>query len=832
MSRLLLSAFFLLLITASCKKDAKMDPPEEPGDNNSEIVKIHVQVPNGSSFNPSGSSLLSLFQYVTVGTDSYAQAPVDTSAATLAYVFDRDNKLVMAGFITDSSRIISPATTAKVLLHWGLKFSFLPVEVTDAYINNIDKIAAAREWVSKFEALFKANPFVVSTGAYQNDLKIAIEKIRDKKTLDVNGKNASDVQVDANDIKSGMQVFEDGLSKVSVNNYYRRRAHGFLYKMKYSDLNGNSHTVLTKIAETTKSDKDLAINPRSGITNVMGEVGKYVEENGGLESIVVKSGPLDLAMEENESEVTYKFRIVAPGQSVPFLTTDEDEKLLSLQAETFFFDIVIPAISTFTSIKGLAKAPNPDDGFREKAISVVKNWWNSLPAVYEQVKAGNYERALKAYLEALYTDAAGSLLTEACTLAAQYFKADEKKLIAGGMAKLGSIMTVFNIILSISDLHAISLDLATSRSVEEWEIKARSSKVSLTPDEQSTVVASQKTITAVIKNFSPSPDTHANFEWSTSGKYGYLKDASGHTGASFASNDEKIFYNCNASASALSDGDNWEYIYIKAYYAGQLIGTDTARINVRKLQYKMMPNNITLTGRQSTNNNEVRLYLIRKDNVSDIAPNGQFDFKIVWTTAGKYGKLLARDTEPLTTVTTYDDNSAWYACTDDKVKEATETVTARIYIKTKDQVDYHFLDEVTGTVKIDNDEKKKIIQVNLTYLNGCWQEGNCYTYPVAVFPYEEAAIKYKVMFYNFTGTSGNPPEGNTYTWNKNAAPPTPYSTFPDTKDINGGSYYVCIGRTWCSGAPTSCNIGRTAEWVANYNGLYGTEVRAEVTYYY
>lgn len=838
MSRLLLSTILLLLIIGSCKKDIKGDSPGEPGGGDTTTTsktQVQVQVPAGSSYDPVGSSVLASFQYTEVDANNYTPANVDTGGVTMAYVFNKEDKLMMAGFVTDSSRLISPATTAKVLLHWGLKFPFQPGYVTDVYINNIDKIEAAREWVTKFETLFKADPFVVSNGSFKNDLKTAIEKIRNRQTLDIKGKNASDVQVDDNDIKSGLQVFEDGLSKVSINNTFRRRGHAFLYKMKYIDDNGHAQTVLQKISETSTAQKDLAVDPRSGITSVMGEIGKFIEtyntENS-TQSFVVKSGPFDLALEDKEAEVTYKLRVVGPGLRGKLLTRDEDDKLTILEAETFYFDMVIPAIGTITSVAGMSKRPEVDATMRERVVETVKGWWKTLPDVYEEVKKGKYQGAVKKFLEAMYKDAGGNFLNEACTLIGDIYKADPKTLLGGGVAKLNKIMTAFDATLGTSDVFAVGLDCLASNAVEEWEVKARTSKVSLTPDEQATVVASQKEITATIKNLDVAPDTHPNFEWSTSGKYGYLKDTKGHSGASFESTDEKIFYNCNATASSLSDGDNWEYIYVKAYYAGELIGTDTAKINVRKLKYKMMPNNITLTGKKGTNNNEVRLYLVRQDNVIDI-PNNLLDYKIVWSTAGKYGKLLGKETDPSTTVTVYDDNSAWYDCTDDKTKEASETVTARIYVKAKDDADYHLLDEVTGTVKIDNDEKKKIITVGLTYLNGCWQEGNCYTYPVAVFPYEDSAKKYKVMFYNFTGTAtANVPEGQTYSWNKGAAPPVYYSTFPETKDISGGSYYISLGRTWCAGPPAGCNSGSSAEWEAKYIQGWGTAVKAEVTYYY
>ena len=116
----------------------------------------------------------------------------------------------------------------------------------------------------------------------------------------------------------------------------------------------------------------------------------------------------------------------------------------------------------------------------------------------------------------------------------------------------------------------------------------------------------------------------------------------------------------------------------------------------------------------------MRLYLEKPDGTNSIAPNNDFSYKVIWTTAGTYGKLYAKDISAVKTLTLYDDNSAYYECLDKDTKTGIETINARIYIKPKSaaESEYILFDEASGTIKIDNDDKKKILQLAVIGLHG------------------------------------------------------------------------------------------------------------------
>lgn len=844
-NRQLLLALLLLLTVISCKKDKdKIDPDPDPA---SDFVLKDAQVvlPAGSSYDLTDSRIMTFAESFPVSKDGKTKAIVLPKTEHIAYLFDKDGNPVMAGFITDSTSTISVATTAKVLIYHAYGVAFRPDTLTDIFINRADELKGMQQWVDEFTNLWKNDPLVLSKGAFTAGLRTAMERmVTNRNPVDVGSKTSS-LSVDNGDFLSGIQIFEDGIGQLSFHNNYRRRAHAFLYKMKYKDLNGNPHNVLSSIESGTAATKDLSVDAAAANTSITGQLGTMIEGNAD-EFFMKKSGPVALDLGENESEATYKVRVVGPG--VPYskqpTTTAEIKKQNRLEVETFAIDFVFPLIMEVygwkddLAKKGIDIGTGPVENFIEKTELLLK----ALPDVYAEISGGNYKQAFLKMCTALYSGAVDKMMTDLMTAGAAVgyellskaganIPALDFNAIAGKAKSAAFILKIVNAAMLGGDFLKILYGLTNSHQLEEWEVLARKSQVSLLPAESKVIPLAQQKITAEIKDVQETGDTHPFFEWSTSGKYGYLKDTKGHQGNAFGSQDKDVFYNCNAKAADLTDGDNWEYVYVKAMIGSKVIGTDTAKINVRKFKYKMLPNGITLSGKEGAHN-EVRLYLERADGVVDIKANDHIDYKVVWTTAGQHGGLSAKDIDNAKTVTEYDENSTWYSCLDDKTKESKETVKARIYSKTKDETEYSLFDEVTGTININNDEKKKIIHVPMTYHKGCWEEGNCYIYPVAIFKVEDSAKKYSVKFYNFTGTSANPPEGQTYTWNKGQKPPTYYSVNGPTQDIIGGSYYVSLGRTWCDGSPAGCNLGNAATWEANYRRLYGSRVMAEVTYFY
>ena len=751
-------------------------------------IGVQITVPAGSNYSHTGSKVMSYSTWSEVDATGKSKAVHTKQGVSVAYVFDKNDKLVLAGFITDSSQVISPASTAKVLLHWAHRLQFQPFELTESYLKRIDQVPGAMEWVNEFEKIFISDPMTLSNGSYVAALKSRIEKMTARNGVDIyNLKSAaSDITVDGGDIRSGLQLAEDGLGKFSVTNYYRRRGHAFVYKMSFKDKDGNPHDVKDRIEKSTKSDKDFIVDPTAGVTSVLGEVGKWIETESGatLESAAKKSGPVALDLADNETEAEYKVRIVGPGLPVALITEVEDSKLFRLQMETFALDVVIPAMSIIMSLPETKDAPPAPESAKEKIIEMVITMMGSFPDVYDEIKKGSYENAYKKLIENLYKAEQAANLADLAeiVLSCKGLSDDNALFYTGKIKNLIAIMNIFDTVLGASDIARILKHVSASKTMEEWGVTARSSQVKLLPKESSVVTFTQQKITAEIKNLDESGDVHPFFGWSTSGKYGTISDTKGHSGTSFESAAKDIFYRSTAKSTDLSDGDNIEYIYVKAFLGSKLIGTDTAEVNVKKYKYVMKPEGVTLTGKVG-GANEVALYLEIPTGGIPIQPNNDTDFKVVWRTAGKHGGLFGKDIDNVTTLTTYDDNKAWYDCTDKDTKEGTETIYARIYSKSKEESNYSLFDEVKGTVKIENDPKIKIIRVPFGFLHADRRTGpfkdthfneyygyQCYKANTISFPEDTAVVSYSVKFFPNYIVGGAPPSAQ---WK--AGQPSPYA---------------------------------------------------------
>lgn len=600
-ARYSLLPLLIFLFIISCKKDISetliVDPPPIP---DSVAVypsrEVQIVLPSNTGIDLSTCTVLSLSVNSKVDSAGKSKAAYNKGYPGIAYVFDKDNHFIMAGFLTDTTGTISAASTAKVLLYYSYGMMLQQCQLTPHFINEIDQLDGVKSWISAFEELFKNDPLVVDKGAFVETLKTNIKKlVSGRAAMNSANKISSDIQVDANDIRSGLQIFEDGLSKFSVMNAYRRRAHAFIYKVAAKNKKGDE--ILSKdINSNTIADKDVIIDPVAGVTSFTGVVGAWIEGKD-MDFAAVKSGPQELLLEDNESEATYKLRIVgagAPGTNKA-ISDQEISKLTRLEIETFAIDFLFPVImelvgnkDDINKITGKDLVSGPIVEFIDFTDGILK----AIPGAYDEVRKGKYDMALQKTVEGLVDGINAAIFEDLVKITAYcleravgsvYYVPGSKHLFSEVERKI-KVLKGIDQCLFATDIARMAVNIGASKQLEEWSITARASRVTLLPKESEVVPLLQQKITCEIKNFQETGgDTHAYFVWSTTGKYGKLTDTKGHTNlASFESADHEVFYYSNASLSDLSDGDNLEYIYVTAYFGGVKIGTDTAVINVKK----------------------------------------------------------------------------------------------------------------------------------------------------------------------------------------------------------------------------------------------------------
>lgn len=797
----------LLLAIPSCKKDRGANPDEpqpDPTPINLPLKDAKIALPTGVSYDLSGHELMAFGVIQPVGNDGSTKTVDIKGATNVGYLFDKDKNPILAGFITDSTSTLSVESTAKVLLYYASGAAFMRDTVGNIFINRAHEINGVVEWINEFAELWKANPKILSTGAYNTALQAKVNALFNDPPAPNAGIQArsgnqllasnrlTDILVDNNDIRSGLQVAQGEVGNIIISNYYRRRAHAFFYKTKYKPKGSEAfRTILSNIGTDTDADRDMAVEGSSGATSMSGTAIKLINGKG-MDFAVAHTGPINMELEEHEDEAVYQVHIVGVGNSGSTKTRAEHDKKERLIIETFALDFVMPLIGS--TIGALGEEQKGD------FVSAVDKFVKAAPVVYDALNSGDFKKGVLSVFEAANAEALNYLLEGIGEIL--YEKAGQKNKDYLDRAKNIPVLKVTDGILQGLDWGLITGYILASKQMESWEITVRKSQVRLEPKEAKTIPFAQVRLNAIAKNIEESQKSGLSYKWRTTGKYGYLIDTKGNQGNAFESADQQISYNCNASLSSLGD-ENIEQVYVDVYLNGELLGSDSTQINVQKSGYAIRPNGITVTGKKGTNGTQAKLFLkpIDWNAIPEIGPNDKREYKVVWSTSGKHGGLIAPGGgDILKAVTTYDDRGVVYECTDDNTRIGSETITARIYSRDKNATDepFRLFDEVTGSVRINNDPKTRIVHLPVELMRGdqiLWNQphrdsyGNtyythqCYQVLGATFQQNPEDAHYSITFYTAGG------RGYTESGSWKAGDPITGFTHGDNHPAYDGSTY-------------------------------------------
>jgi hypothetical protein len=249
------------------------------------------------------------------------------------------------------------------------------------------------------------------------------------------------------------------------------------------------------------------------------------------------------------------------------------------------------------------------------------------------------------------------------------------------------------------------------------------------------------------------------YKWSTTGKYGHLRDNLGNNGTEIENGQKTISYKAETSAANLPDNAT-DMVSVTAYVKQgnnlTKIGEAQATITVKPARLEIKPNDVTLQGEQ-----KIKLYVEWANGDPFYIPDDpSFDYKFEWSTPAAYGYFEEGVSTLITTVP-----FITYQALDKEVEKASESISVKAYLKSKDSDRWIRYDDITGKVNIENDENIKILHVMLHAVslpNPC---DGCFTnWLQASFPKEDNHESYTVRFYGFKKQAIPSVEGKTYSW--------------------------------------------------------------------
>ena len=804
----LLCPFLIILFFHSCKKDKKNPPTKS---DHYTTIDVQVMLPDGISLDLSKTKILSLSHTSGVGTDGKSNIPWSANTWEVAYLFDESKNMLMAGFISNESKEISITSTAQVMLYFGLGYAHTIADSQRmASIKKISSLSQFASFKAQLEQLFVNDPTMLSKDAYLENYVKTVNDITKVNVVDILGKQ---IKIeDADPTKSGITVkAQDGNDEnVEMLNIYPRRGHAFFYKMGYRDQQNFPYTIIPEIINSIAPNEQLAV------------LGNNV------------SGPQALPLESHEKEATWKVRIVGVGgdetkSSSLSPTSQEAAKIEEMWVEFFAVDLLMPLLLDNLNQKTTAMElilPNNIDRVRAY-INEVKAHVKS--STISKVKDGEYTQALGDFERSVLWDShvlktlSGKLLEGIKDLGSQQYVQSESdveaileyqqkvsefsnKVVTGEEKQFsGEAEERLDV---IDELFRIVHE--NCNTLEEWTVKSRDNDVDIKPRNSQVLKFTNHTLT-VTANPSLSSGETVEYVWTTAGQFGVFKDGSQETTTVTTASKTVTYY-----GKTSPNEDNIEKVYVTAYIKSpsgtREFGSDTATINVKQVKIVMKPNGVTLTPKAGTKSLTLRLF--NADGTNPITQGTGVQHKVEWSTPGNYGHLDGN----VKTYTT-PKNSVIYTATDEDVKSGTENITARVYFKLA-STDWIFQEEVKGTVKISNDDKKIIYYAPLTsYHNdrddgggNLWHYTNC---GVAIQPIQDA-LTYSVKI---TIPGVNPP---TYSETWSASDPGwlhgyMYAIDPNTT----GTYYVGYGASWGSCVNNGC--------VHNISDCSGTEAMITVT---
>ncbi len=731
-----------LLFALSCKKEIgnEDDGLLEPIGSGYEWIDASIKLPSGSTYKLEGHELNAVGEIVKVNSNGATKVPKMTNSVAIYIVTNVNEEPVLMGFSTPQKTEISPEATAKVTLFYLYRIASLPTEAQVSFLEGFDVDKAANSYIENFVAHWATNPKTLINKGYLNLLKTYHARY---------GKTDNEVptamrnqqmgrggryyyaDADTGKLENGYSLRLEKPNKFYLLNKGPATATAFIYKTTIKKNNSLNHQTLISTFESgTKSDKNWFIangtyRPTPGL--IFGEVDYRMYSFGAMRFNEVSSGPHELPLAEDEEEAQYIIRIINAGinASSNKLTSAEYSAYVKHMCAALVIDYYLPFLGTymgltiqdFYALDPEVRVNKMDAAMREAG----------LHSIIDENLAGGRMPVLLEFLENYFQSANteyGLKLHQAIFKAVG--KSGSAKMVSA--AKRGGYLSYY------FDGGAF-WDAEREKSLFKdfyWEknglitlnAMAKAGVVRVSP-RKATVTALAPGNSVVLNVEIESEEfkgLDVTYRWRTIGAYGVLNNQNGN----------KITYLANKLNA--NHEDSYEIIYADVLKDNQLIGTDSATVYVSQSRYQMVPRGVVLTGNTDNGANIATMRIIPLNaNGLDINNDAAYDFRVDWSTEGKFGGLRWQGqyaTYWTKEAESYNSGNIQYRCEDDKTPSGTETIKASIYIKPKGSADmyYQFYDYVIGTIDIINDKRKKVFNVPISVINWGPTDDGLYTH--------------------------------------------------------------------------------------------------------
>lgn len=779
----------LLLLVFSCKKDPAGPKEEEPINRDYEWVDATVHVPNGMNYPLASHELNTMGETVAIGSNGTTRVPKMEQSVAIHTVTNAAGEPVMQGYSTPGKTEISPEATAKVTLFTLYRLAALPTELQIEFLEGFDTDQSAAPYIEAFVEKWKTEPRMLVSKSYLPVLKNyhlsyntggEYNQLSTMKAM-ATASRYHYVETEEGALEDGLSLELEDRSNFYIANEGPRTATAFIYKTKVKKNNSTmTQTLIETFSKNTTSSKQwfIANGTYRPAVHPLGFKVDYRRFmwNGQTLFDKVTSGPHDLPLEEDEELAEYTIRIVNAGAKVreDELTDAEWEAYVKHMHAAIITDFYLPFmgvnlgldIGDFYALEAEDRVSKLDAAVREAGVHTL--FAGYLPnarfpellktlETYFQSESSNYGIKLhEAVFKALGVAAPGNLssLAKRYGYLSYYFDGEgfwnteqEERLFMNyywetyGLISLKA--TARAGVVRISPRRA---DISTAGANNRVQLKA----------------------TIETEEFKGMPGI--TYRWRTPGEFGSFRMPNGSRVNQTETAIAEVEYRADFAVGRKKPVS--EMVYVDILKDNQLVGTDSARVNIAESRYRLVPNGVVLTGDGNRGTNIANLRLQPMDNdAPKIEANPDHDFKVVWKTAGRYGGLRWNGQYAsywVTETESVNSNVVQYRCSDDQTKEGVEDVEALIFMKAKGALDaeYELLDVVSGAININNDPKKRIVHLPVQVMKGdavlydtpardsygnIYYTHQCYEVLGATFQQRPEDDRYSITFYTASG---------------------------------------------------------------------------------
>lgn len=596
--KILVILFLGIFVCFSCGTEEDV-LPQVPADSDPlagySTRTVSVVFPEGNEPDLSGATIWSWDKSSALDDQNQGKVMIFPTEPAFSYLFDSQDRLLLVGLVDADQQRLDLNSTAKTLLYWGLAGPFFQPELASKFFDEVESFPIWAEWKVLVEQAFQEDPYFLAEGKIGELLGNLISEnepnFPDARIFEET--KASDLLVNG-DIKSGLQVSQTGLSQFVVANTYRRRVTGFLYKTKKVDDSDQEILINENpgLSNQNEADQILEIPVVKGVTSFSGTVYDYLL--GDTEKAFrVETDPVEIPLNLDEKEATWQLRAIGMGKGGANLNQREISERTKLTMLTFTLDFVVPLIADGLTAKATASkntgAPKTQQDFWEAMIVAVVGYVDQMPSVNQKIQNGELSEAVRDFFNTGYNQFGSIFFEDLARVAAETIWENAPANLpkpsledfSKSAVRKAKILTTIDLMLKGSDYARKVHDINNSKGLEVFEITAQEIEINLEPRESTVSPENSKKLTAFIKS-SVADGQVIEYEWSTTGNFGYLYDDI-HEGTSFSSSKRDVNYFASVEAGDVPENavDTVRVsTYIKQGQNRTKIGQDVAVIRI------------------------------------------------------------------------------------------------------------------------------------------------------------------------------------------------------------------------------------------------------------